>query len=169
VIGEGVPLRELLLTYQVLELLPDTSFSFSEPTEFAVEIVPSVFSLADEVTGTINVNGVEGLWVARRNAHPDFRLAHQLSANARPWANNADGWGWEFLLPAVWQTYPDLAVGRRLALALESFVEDSARSRDLPIPYRWQFSNVFSASNPIWYLNLPRIVSMAERMAEELI
>jgi hypothetical protein len=170
-VAEHVSLRELMLEYLVLALLPKAVFSHSQPKEFDVEITLSVLALPGENTGTITINGEDEMWVARRNAHPDFRCTDKVVLEGRPWAkaDNSDGWGWEFLLPAFWQTYPDLLVPKRLALALEAFLDDIASGRELPNPYRRHFNNLFSAASPAWRINLPRIISIDARAASELI
>jgi hypothetical protein len=159
-------LHELMLGYEVPGLFPAFSFCLTEPQDFDAVVSVSPVGLSGELMGLVDVNGEEHMWVARYAKHPDFRRsADEIPEGARPWADDSDGQGWEFLLPAAIQTHPDVLVPKRLALLLEAFVEDVAAGRDLPIPYRRRFDNVFSVEHPAWRLNLPRLISVEERGA----
>jgi hypothetical protein len=73
------------------------------------------------------------------------------------------------MLPGAWQTHPDPLVPRRLALALEAFLDDLASERELAVPYRRVFNNIFSAKHPAWRINLPRIISIEQRAPSDLV
>jgi hypothetical protein len=162
-------LNQLLLDYKVLNLLPGLNFCHTKPQSFNLEITVDPFALPGEVTGKVVINGDRQLWIAQYQRHPDFLLADQVPKGQRPWADNHPSEGWILLLPASWQTHPDILVPRRLALALECYLDDFAAGRDMPTPYLRQFTNVFSATSPAWRVNLPHIVSLNERVVSELV
>lgn len=155
-------LRQLMLDYQVISLLPDVEFCHTAPEEFAVSIVLDPFHLPGEITGKVDINGEQHLWVAQPNLHPDFRLADSVPDAFRPYIK-PDGRGFEYFLPAAIQTHPDPLVPRRLAVALDGFLCALANDRNITNPFRAAFTNVFSAARPAWRINLPRVISVDQR------
>ena len=164
----GAQLRQLMLNYQVIGLLPAIEFCHTTPASFQLEIELDQFHLPDELTGKVTINGDKQMWVARYTRHPDFRNADQVPDAHQPYISD-DGRGFEYLLPGVIQTHPDKLVARRLACALDRFLCAVVTGRPFAMPYRAQFTNVFSAADPAWRINLPRVISLDERAAQELI
>jgi len=162
-------LSELILDYQVLALLPELDFCYTEPEQFEIEVTTNPLSLPGEVSGLMTINGESQLWVAYYKKHPDFLRQDEVPPGQRPWAESHPGEGWLFMLPATWQTHPDHLVPRRLALCLESYLDDINAGRNIPLPYRRRFDNVFSASSPAWRVNLPHIISLQERAPSDLV
>jgi hypothetical protein len=164
---EGAELRDLLLTYRVPAIFPHECFCLTKPQYFDVSVTIAPLGLADDITGLVELNGVEHLWVAQYRRHPDFRRFEEVPEGQRPWADPEKGW--EFILPASIQSHPDVLVPKRLALLLEGFLCSMIGEHVLKVPYVTSFDNVFSADSPAWRVNLPRLISIEERGQLDLV
>src|ERR1035438_7481669 len=107
-IGPSDTLRQMMLEYQVPSLFPGFEFCLTEPLSFEAQVTLSPVGLSGEIMGLVTIDDEEHLWVAQYRKHPDFRRFGEVPPGIRPWAEDKEGEGWEFLLPASIQTHPDI-------------------------------------------------------------
>lgn len=167
-LDEPYELSRILRSYAALRLLPGLRFSYSEPRRLEVKVTLD-FSLPQQVFGAIEIEGRRELWRAERTRSADFLLGSQLPEQARPWAGAEEpGSGWQFYLPHSLMAGSDPALTRRVAIALEIFLYSIEQDRPIEIPYRRMIDSVFSAERPLWSVNLPRVVTLDERRAQDV-
>lgn len=165
-VSEAADLGLLMRSYEVQDLLPDLIFCHSKPEwhELAINFRYSLRTNR-EVHGYVVFLGQRLPWVARRGVHPDFMLPDQPCRGQRSWLrpeDEKDGVGLEFAVPSDIIDYPDPVVVRRTALALERFIYNLRDDWPMELPYRSSFTNLFSAREPMWPANLPRLISLTD-------
>jgi hypothetical protein len=152
----------LMRNYVVLGLLPELQFSFVEPTQYEMSVTMDMLSLPGEVSGVLTLDGEEHFWSAECRRHPDFLRLDEIPPSYKPYITE-DGKGFHYVLAASIQTHPDRVLHKRIACVLDDFLR--ALDEDAPVeyPYIRHFNSVFSLQSPVWYLNVPRVVSLEER------
>lgn len=147
----------LLESYMVPQLLPNLSFSYTEPRRVVMEMNLD-FSIPGTLFGSYKIDGVKDLWRAECVRHGVFLHAGAVPPGVRPWADDDEpGSGWQFVLPPSLRYQPDQVLIRRSAVALEAFVYALDTGREIELPYKRAFDNIFSVDKPMWSFNLPRI------------
>ena len=152
----------LLESYMIPALLPECSFSYTPAQSYVISMNLD-FSVPGTLFGSFELNGQRDLWRAECVRHGVFLHAGALPPGVRPWADNDEpGTGWQFVLPPSLRLSPDPVLVRRVTVALEAFVYAIDQSREIDLPYRRAFDNVFSADKPMWSYNLPRIAEIKQ-------
>lgn len=160
-LSEDEDLPSLLAAYRVPSLLPDLQFAF-EAQEVTIDMALEAEIFVDKsLTGTASWQGsrqeYSEPWMVDRIQSARF-TQNDVPEGARPWADgDTPGWGWRIVVPSTMAFYGDPVLEKRTALAIESFVYSLAEGREMTMPYRRRFNNVFSASAPMWRDDVPFI------------
>lgn len=158
----------LLESYMVPQLLPKLSFCYTEPRRLVMSMNVD-FAVPGTLFGSYELDGIRDLWRAECVRHGVFLHANAVPPGVRPWANNDEpGSGWQFALPPSLRYQPDQVIIRRAAVALEAFVYSLDIGREIELPYKRAFNNIFSAEKPMWSFNLPRIAEAEMSTATSL-
>jgi hypothetical protein len=164
-------LDELLAGYIALGLLPDVEFTYTTPREYVVEVGIDFQYGGREINGRLKLpgseyDGADLIWRAELTNHPEFLRAGELPEGARPWVSKVGGrtpdQGWEITLPPAILGSRDVALIRRVGETIEAYLCAIEADRPVDHPYRRKISNVFSAHDPLWAVNLPRILTPEE-------
>lgn len=158
---ESEDLPSLLARYRVPALLPDLRFAF-EGQEITIDLSLEAEIFVDKsLTGIATWQGsrqeYRESWMVDRIQSKRF-LENDVPEGQRPWAEgDTPGWGWRVVPPPTMSFYGDPVLEKRTALAIESFVYSLAEGREMAMPYRRRFTNIFSASEPMWRDDVPFI------------
>lgn len=163
-LAEEEDIQFLLSDFRVADLFPDLQF-----TLVPEEIVADLELDLDRLVGGVLLGEGRFLdsdfadrifyWEAEYSRGKEFLLP--APDGTRPWAAEEErGYGWNIFLPdSVWSDV-DFVFRQRLSLAIEAFLYALASRQEIPIPYLRRVSNVFSAENPAWRHNIPRVIRM---------